>query len=150
TTEELTAGLRHHLRNKFTAIRNCAFYLRQKVAGTPLANEDPRINHFFQLIESQLEAANESLAQPAYPVRGLATRQPIDAFGVVERLVASLDPAGAAAVRLEGEGPLWVTIAEAELELAIFCMLQHGLDRSTEGVLLRCSTPPPADHIVFE
>ncbi|NRA35067.1 MAG: hypothetical protein HRU17_17195 [Polyangiaceae bacterium] len=61
TPEAQASELRHHLRNRFAAIRNAAFYIEQKTLGVEVLEQDPRIRRFFELISRQLEEADEVL-----------------------------------------------------------------------------------------
>src|SRR4051812_40775412 len=62
--EEAMSVLRHDVRNKLGAIRNASFYLQRKVerAAPALWSEDPRMPKFFELIGSELTAAEKTLA----------------------------------------------------------------------------------------
>lgn len=64
--EELAATLRHRQNNHIAAVRNSAFYIRQKVTrATTLSSDDPRVGAFFELIDRELVSASNALPAQA-------------------------------------------------------------------------------------
>jgi signal transduction histidine kinase len=63
--EVVTAVLRHDLRNRFSSIRNAAFYLMRQTQKTELWKTDPRMEMFFKLIDSELASAESLLSARA-------------------------------------------------------------------------------------
>jgi len=94
--EEAGSFLRHGLRNKHSAIRNAAFYLRKKVTSP-----DPRVAQMLELIDGEVGGA-EALMQTKLP--------PADPNA---RCELSTICAGADAT-VRGDA--------AELELALWCL----------------------------
>src|SRR5688572_7739553 len=74
--EVVTSVLRHDLRNRFSSIRNASYYLMRQVQKAELWKTDPRMETFFQLIDSELSSAEELLAArgPKGPGEGTGTR----------------------------------------------------------------------------
>lgn len=58
-------ALRHDLRNHLSTIRNAAFYLERRMRKTDAWDNDARVPKFFELIESELEAAAECISKRA-------------------------------------------------------------------------------------
>ena len=59
--ERRTAELRHNLRNRLSAIRNAVFYLKRKSQGTPIWDDDPRVQSFFTLVEDELQRCTDHI-----------------------------------------------------------------------------------------
>jgi signal transduction histidine kinase len=60
--EVVTAMLRHDLRNRFSSIRNAAYYLMRQTQKAELWKADPRMETLFQLIDSELASAEALLS----------------------------------------------------------------------------------------
>jgi nitrogen-specific signal transduction histidine kinase len=58
-------ALRHDLRNHLSTIRNAAFYLERRMRKTETWESDKRVPQFFELIESELEAAAACITERA-------------------------------------------------------------------------------------
>lgn len=58
-TEEVASVLRHDLRNKLAVIRNAAFYIRRRLAGTEAWRADPRLEELSGVIQTEATRANE-------------------------------------------------------------------------------------------
>lgn len=58
-------ALRHDLRNHLSTIRNAAFYLERRMRKTDAWDEDKRVPKFFELIETELEAAADCITKRA-------------------------------------------------------------------------------------
>jgi signal transduction histidine kinase len=130
--EEITAILRHDLRNRHAAVLNATFFLRRKVqvGADALWSGDKRVPQMFALIDDELRAA-EAL---------MASRLPVEAAPV-----AQLDDA----VRrlLDGQGPtlaleapparLRARVSEAELQVAVAALVENALEAGG-AVSVRC------------
>ncbi len=78
--DELTSAMRHDVRNRLSAIRNAAFYLKRRVSQTELWSSDARVQQFFALIDESVAHADKLLVAKfgapsvqdakAAPVRG--------------------------------------------------------------------------------
>src|SRR5437868_8265874 len=60
--EVVAAMLRHDLRNRFSSIRNAAYYLMRQTQKADLWKADPRMEMLFQMIDSELSSAEELLS----------------------------------------------------------------------------------------
>src|SRR5688572_30541239 len=65
---ERQSVLRHAVRNKLASVRNATYYLKRRTSSTPLWTEDPRVQKFFELIESELGGVETLLSEPTDPL----------------------------------------------------------------------------------
>src|SRR5450432_2356834 len=54
SSDEPCAELRHDLRNRLAGLRHATHYIRQKLEGSRLAQEDPRLADLLVLMEDEL------------------------------------------------------------------------------------------------
>ncbi len=124
-----TSGMRHNLRNKLASLRNATFFLKRKLDGQPVWRDDARVPRFFDIIESELAAADQITA--AGMGEALSEPQPdrVDLAAVV-RAAFEMRPAPSGAVvssEVEvGEHPL--TIGGDELAVALRCLLDNAVE----------------------
>jgi signal transduction histidine kinase len=133
--EETRSSLRHALRNKLGAIRNCAFFLSRKVGATPLAKEEPRVAQFFALIETQIDEMNKIVdVTPSTEATGGVAD--VDANQVVRQLIGRLGILERSRIRGPEDGRNPVRANALELELLIFCLVENALEAiPTEGAV---------------
>jgi signal transduction histidine kinase len=121
--EELGSTLRHGLRNKLAAIRNATFYLHKKVQSP-----DARVEQMLELIETELASTEELLKTRLAPPDPAAQ---CDAGAVASALSAELG------VQMEVE-PAVVRANAAELELALFCLIENAYAAGATHVKVAC------------
>lgn len=147
--EEVMSLVRHSLRNKLAAVRNASFYIKRKVETTPtVLKDDPRVAQFFAMIDSEISVADEILARQllSRPDGGGAANRPaIDAALVASRLLAAIEPPPGTSISGPEPGPLLVGIDEAELELALFCLVENAFEAAGAGGWVRVVATPHAD-----
>ena len=120
--EEVASGLRHPLVNKIAAVGALTFHLRRQLPeGTPEA-----ATKVLPMIDAELAQATQMLdlrfVGPVGPAAPLALGE------VVEGLLASLErPPGVEIVGPQGPSPR-ATIDRAELDLALFCLVENALE----------------------
>ena len=51
----------HDLRSPLGAIKNAAYYTRNKLKGTELLKENPRIGEFLEIMDDEIESSNQIL-----------------------------------------------------------------------------------------
>jgi hypothetical protein len=123
--DELTSTMRHDVRNRLSAIRNAAFYLKRRVSQTELWSADARVQQFFALIDESVAHADTLLvakfgaatqAGRAAPVRGAAAL----ALAVASARVAP-------GIRFEASvEDADVYVDAEELALAVRCLLESA------------------------
>ena len=133
--EEVASGLRHQLVNKIAAVGALTFHLRRQLpAGTPEA-----ATQVLPMIDAELAQATQMLdvrfLGPAGTARAVALGE------VVVRLLASVErPAGVEVVAAQGPSPV-VASDRAELDLALFCLLENALESGGRTVTVRWDQP---------
>lgn len=64
-TEELSSVTRHDVRNRLASMRNASFYIRRRLSKSEIWGADPRLGEFLQLIDDEVQLAQQSLEQDA-------------------------------------------------------------------------------------
>ena len=59
---QLSASVAHDLRNPLGAINNCVYYLKRRLAGTELAQSNPRIGQFLGIVEEEVQHCNQIIS----------------------------------------------------------------------------------------
>lgn len=56
---QLSAGVAHDLRNPLGAINNAAYYLKRRLGASEVAQSNPKIGQFLQVIEEEVQRSNQ-------------------------------------------------------------------------------------------
>jgi signal transduction histidine kinase len=124
--DELTSSMRHDVRNRLSAIRNAAFYLKRRVSQTELWSSDARVQQFFALIDDSVAHADKLLVAKF----GAATAQggkaaPVRGATALALAVASARIAPGIHFEASVEDADVYVDAE-ELALAVRCLLESA------------------------
>lgn len=134
--EEATAGLRHDIRNRLTALRNGAFYVQRRLEKeTELIGRDPRLLKFLTQIDQEAGAIAEVLGSRLPPVTEVA---PVECG--IDEVTAILESTTVLrAVELtRDDGALRVKGNAAELQVALFCLIENAAEAA--GTLADATT----------
>jgi signal transduction histidine kinase len=131
---EATAVLRHDLRNRHAAVRNATFYVRKRVEkeAATLVEKDARVSKFFDLMGTELDAAEQLLVERLPHLDPPAT------------VMSQIDDAIAAALR---EAPhvvvqhsgLAALISTDELAVAVLCLVENSIDARASTISVASS-----------
>ena len=59
---QLAGSVAHDLRNPLGVIKNAIYYLRRRLSGSEVAQSNPRIGQFLQIIDQEVEHSNQVIA----------------------------------------------------------------------------------------
>ena len=59
---QLAAGVGHELRNPLGAIKNAVYYVKGKVAKSELAQKEPRVMEFLDIVDDEINASNKIIS----------------------------------------------------------------------------------------
>lgn len=141
-----TSAMRHDLRNKLGSLRNASFFLRRKVEGLPVWEEDVRVPRFFQLIDSEIAAADAIVAAGM----GQALADPeisrIDLSELAQEVIAAFPPPAGVTVEVDRHG-CEVEVAPAEVAIGLRCILSNAYDAvaTSGGGRVRVTCGPQED-----
>jgi len=130
--EAVQAVLRHDARNKVSAIRNAAFFLRKKTEKTELWAQ-PRIAEFFTLIESQLKELEGVLGERAAPAPEPAPVTRANVANCVRVALENHPVARLAQVRCQLDEQLEAAIDFNALGLAVRSLLDNAAEALPPG-----------------
>lgn len=141
--EEAKGALRHDMRNKFATIQNATFYLRKKMSGSEVWQQDPRIEKFLDMINSELaicvdmlDARTKESSLPLTEVAACATA----VFGSLQIPES---------VTLHVEGHATLPIVEEELALALRCLLENSVEAVGERGEITVTLQEQGDHCLI-
>jgi signal transduction histidine kinase len=147
--EEVSAALRHELRNRLASVHNAVYFIRRRVEDTEPWLRDSRVPTFFQLIGDQLADVEKLLSERAMfghlfggeasPVRvGVAVGEEIGRMSVVPGV--SID--------LSLEDTREVLAIGPEIGLLVHCLVQNAIEATRPGGKVTVTTRDAvADHV---
>lgn len=148
--EVVTAVLRHDLRNRFSSIRNAAFYLMRQAKKTELWKEDPRMEQFFQLIDKELASA-EALVS-ARSLEGFEERRGrVSLCEVAEQALARTRLPASVRVERTWQERALVEADSERLLLLMRCLFDNAVEAMPDGGTLGVRTVRGEEgRILFE
>jgi signal transduction histidine kinase len=133
---EASAVLRHDLRNRLGSIRNMAFFVRKRVSGTPVADEDPRVIQFLDTIEGEVDRATALMESWGERVANVHARR------LTRTLASKVVDLAVGSARIDPKIELRVSCEEAlldcdplEVALALRCLIENGAEASGTGIV---------------
>jgi signal transduction histidine kinase len=137
--EVVTAVLRHDLRNRFSSIRNAAYYLMRQTQKAELWKADPRMEMFFQLIDSELASAEALLSARILtgPEEQLGRVRLCD---MAERALARARIPPTVRVERTWQEQGLVEVDEERLALLIRCLIENAVEAMPDGGTLGVRT----------
>lgn len=133
-SEEILSAVRHSLNNRFSTVRNAAFYVRRRLSGSEAGAEDPRVDQFLRTIDEEIVAAH-ALLNEGSAARYLVERRagPTRAEPCIDRaveLARIADPG----VRIDVETAAAEVDADpGELALAVRCLVENAAEAMPGG-----------------
>ena len=137
--EVLASVLRHGLRNRFSSIRNAAYYLMRQTQKTELWKSDPRMESFFQLIERELASA-EDLLSNRDALGSQRQRVRVRLSEGAERALARVRTPGSVRVERSCHEQDGVEVYPDDLSLITRCLVENAVEAMPEGGVLRLGT----------
>jgi len=126
--EQVASTLRHDMRNKFASIRNATFYIKKSLAKRDMLDGDARVPKFLDLINEQLEKADELLKEHAQHGDKLTTSStPTTVDACVER-AASKFPSNGPRMNLELGCGETRDLDSLGLTFAISCLIENAIE----------------------
>jgi signal transduction histidine kinase len=123
--------MRHAVRNKLAAARNAATYIQRRLSKTEAWQSDARIQTFYGLIESELDAAG-GLLDPKDALAHLFTRNAVrvPASRCIREAVghARVGTDTTRSVHVEAQDDPEVIVDPRELALAVRCLVENALE----------------------
>ena len=137
--EVVAAVLRHDLRNRFSSIRNAAYYLMRQTQKVELWKADPRMETLFQLIDSELDSAEELLS--AQVLTGLEEQGgQLRLCDVAERALARVAIPPSLRVERTWQEQGLVEAEGERLMLLIRCLIENAVEAMPDGGTLAVRT----------
>ncbi|MBN1208337.1 MAG: ATP-binding protein [Myxococcaceae bacterium] len=137
--EVVASVLRHDLRNRFSSIRNASYFLMRQVQKVELWKTDPRMESFFQLIDSELSSAEELLAAHG-PGPGEGTSSRLRLCDAAERALAHFSISASIRVERTWQEQALVEADAENLVLLTRCLLENAVEAMSGGGTLGVRT----------
>ena len=89
---QLAGGVAHDLRNPLGAIKNAVYYLKRRLLGSEVAQANPRIGQFLQIVDQEVEHSSQIISDLlAFARVSTPDRTPTNLEQVIENSLSSLD-----------------------------------------------------------
>lgn len=128
---ELSAGVAHDLRSPLGAIKNAAYYTRNKLKGTELLKENPRIGEFLEIMDDEIESSNQILTDLMDFARtNPPNASPIEAEAVVDGTISRVQVKDNVQVRKDFEPGIPRVSADSEQLRRVFTNFIKNADEA--------------------
>ena len=89
---QLAGGVAHDLRNPLGAINNAVYYLKKRLGTSEIAQSNPRIGQFLQIVEEEVEHSNRIISDLMSFARvGVSSLSPTDLGEAVSNALSTMD-----------------------------------------------------------
>lgn len=149
--EEAFSVLRHILRNKLATVRNAAFYIKRRTAGSESWTADPRVREFFEVIDEEISAADALVKEGVVSKHLFARRiERTSVRACVEAAVelSNIDPSAIHVLIEPGDG--MVELDPRELTLAVRCLVENAVEAMPAGGTVTVRLFPEGSSFVIE
>lgn len=145
--EELGVKVQHRVRNKLGSVRNAAFFIRRSLEKSA-APVPPRLLTFFQLIDDELCAADQSLGQARQRgAASIATPTRILLRDCIDSALSLRPPPPQVTVTVHCAAKLALTGCGAELSVALLCLLDNACEAAAPTGQVAIAAAAAQDHI---
>ena len=138
---QLAGGVAHDLRNPLGAINNAAYYLKRRLAASELAQSNPKIPQFVQIIHDEVEQSNQIITDLLSFARVKAPSLSPNLKEVIEAALSSMDAREDVHIVKEFDPELPQVLTDKEQLRRVFMNLAiNAQDAMPEGGELTVST----------
>ena len=132
---KLVGGIAHDLNNPLGAIKNANYYLKRKLIGTDIAQSDPRIVQFLELIGGAVDDSAGLIADlQGYAFLGTPQLASTDLVELIEEVISGINLPAKTFVVKELHPNLGCIMADREQLFRVFVNLgDNGLEAMPEG-----------------
>ncbi len=86
---QLAGGVGHELRNPLGAIKNAVYYVRGKVANSGLAQQEPRVMEFLDIVDDEINSSNKIISDLlGFSRVGKPAVSPIRVEGIIDDAIS--------------------------------------------------------------
>lgn len=132
---QLAGSVAHDLRNPLGVIKNAIYYLRRRLSGSEVAQSNPRIGQFLQIIDQEVEHSNQVIADLMTFARVNApSLSPTDLLEVLESAQSGMEINENVRVARRFDADLPDVLADSEQLRRVFMNLtMNAQDAMPEG-----------------
>lgn len=145
--EELGSKVRHKVRNKLGSVRNAAFFIRRSLekSTTPVP---PRLHTFFQLIDDELCAADQTLGQPRLRAADGTSPPRVLLRDCIDSALSFRPPPPQVSVVVNCAPELALTGSGEELCVALLCLIDNACEAAAPAGRVAIAAVAAPEHIV--
>lgn len=138
---QLAGGVAHDLRNPLGAISNAVYYLKRRLGATDVAQANPRILQFLEVIDQEVQHSNEIITDlTGFAKVASLDPSPVDISLVIGNVISSLQVADNVRLILETEQELPAVLADAHALRRLFVnLVNNGMEAMPGGGVITLS-----------